>query len=133
MASIVNAQLSIRHDHNKRTAHAVVKCTVRFTGLEQCLMECCSKNRMFKLKCQLWGADSGLTGADDYLYTYGTVHYFPDGSPTSSEDRTFDVTVGEGLLNEDWGTDEVYGRLLLDNLFTQVSVKRNTNVVSHNF
>jgi hypothetical protein len=133
MASITNAQLTIHHDHRKKTAHAVVRCTVNFTGTELCLMRSCPEQRMFKLKCQLWGADSGLTGADDQLYTYGNVYYFPDSTPSGGESRSFDVTVGEGLLDEDWGTDEVYGRLTLQNLFTMVQVTKKTNQVSHNF
>ena len=84
MASITSAKLSIDHDHRKKTAHAVVRCKVRFTGTEICLMKACPEQRMFKLKCQLWGSDSGLTGADDYLYTYGTVYYFPDSTPSDT-------------------------------------------------
>ena len=71
MASITNATLHIHHDHGKDTARPHVTCTVNFTGTELCLMRACPEQNMFKLRCQLWGADSGLTGADDYLYTYG--------------------------------------------------------------
>jgi hypothetical protein len=97
------------------------------------MMRACPEERMFVLKCQLWGADSGFFGSDDFLYTYGDVFSFPDGSPSSPEDRTFDVTVGESLLDEDWGKDEVYGKLILRNLFTMVEKRKNTNVVSHSF
>jgi hypothetical protein len=79
------------------------------------------------------GADSGLTGGDDFLFTYTTAFFFPDGSPTAIESRTFDVTLGEGVLDEDWGQDEVYGRLLLTNLSTAVQVKKKTNTVHHSF
>lgn len=133
MASISNATLTITHDHRKKTAKPVVKCKVNFTPLEVCLMKGCPGQKMFKVKCQLWGEDSGLTGADDYLYTYGTVFYFPDATPAASESCTFDVTLGEGVLDEDWGTDEVYGKIILTNLFSQAQVKKNTNTVSHNF
>ena len=80
----------------EKTAKPVVKCKVHFTGLELCLIKSCPGQRMFKLKCQLWGKDSGLTGGDDFLYTYPTVFYFPDATPTSPESRTFEDTVGEG-------------------------------------
>ena len=133
MATITDAQLRITHDHEKRTARPVVTCKVNFTGMEYCLMKGCPEQNMFKLRCQLWGADSGLTGADDYLYTYGTVYFFPDPTPAGTESRTFDVTVGEGVLDEDWGTDEVYGKLILYNLFTLTSIKKKTNTVSHRF
>jgi hypothetical protein len=133
MANIADAQLRITHDHLKKTARAQVKCKVAFTPLEQCLMGACAGQKMFKLKCQLWGKDSLLTGGDDFLYTYGASHYFPDVSPTAMEERSFDVTLGEGVLDEDWGQDEVYGKLALVNLFTLVKIEKKTNTVSHHF
>jgi hypothetical protein len=84
---------------------------------------------LFKLKCQLWVEDSGLTGADDCLFTYQTVFFFPDATPTGSEIRTFEVVLGEGVLDEAWGQDEVYGKLILTNLFSLVPVTKKTNVV----
>ncbi len=132
MASITNAILSIAHDHEKKTAKVKVTCNINFTSLELCQMKSCRGN-WFKLKCQLWGEDSGLTGADDFLYTLSNVFYFPDGTPTATETRTFEVVVGEGLLDEDWGTDEVYAKLILYNLNTLVNISKNTNTVSHNF
>lgn len=133
MATITEAKITISHNHTKKTARPVVTCKVNFTGTELCLMKACPKQKMFKLKCQLWGEDSFLTGADDFLYTYNTVYYFPDPTPTSPESRQFDVTVGEGLLDEDWGQDEVYGKLILQNLFAWVKIQKKTNVVSHHF
>ena len=132
MASITNAVLSIAHDREKKIARVKVTCNVNFTALELCQMKSCRGN-WFKLKCQLWGDDSGLTGADDFLYTLSNVFYFPDGSPTATETRTFEVVVGEGLLDEDWGTDEVYAKLILYNLNTLVNITKNTNNVSHSF
>ena len=44
-----------------------------------------------------------------------------------------EATVGEGLLNEDLGTDEVYARMKLSNLYTLVTIAGNTNVVTHSF
>lgn len=133
MATITNAKLAIQHDHTKKLAHATVTCDVNFTALELCQMKSCREGRHFKLKCQLWGADSGLTGADDFLYTYTTVFYFPDGSPTATESRTFQVTLGEGVLDEDWGQDEVYGKLLLTNLTSSMVIAKKTNEVHHSF
>ena len=133
MATITNATLTLTHDHEKKTVRAVVKCNVNFTALEQCQMKACSQARFFKLKCQLWGEDSGLTGADDFLFTYSNVFFFPDATPAATESRTFDVLLGEGVLDEDWGEDEVYGLLKLVNLSTLVEVKKKTNTVSHRF
>jgi hypothetical protein len=133
MATITNAQLSITIDANKKTARPVVRCTVNFTPLELCQMKTCKEGPWFKLKCQLWGEDGGLTGADDFLFTYPTVFYFPDSTPNASESRTFDVTVGQGVLDEDWGEDEVYAKVLLTNLSSLVQVTKKSNVVHYSF
>lgn len=133
MATITNRILTLTHDHTKKTVRAVVKCTVNFTALELCQMKTCQEARFFKLKCQLWGADSGLTGDDDFLFTYSNVFFFPDSTPAATESRTFDVLLGEGVLDEDWGQDEIYGLLMLTNLSTLVQVTRKTNEVSHSF
>jgi len=133
MATITNASLSLAHDKHKKTVNSVVRCTVNFTALELCHMKTCKEARHFKLKCQLWGEDSGLTGADDFLFTYATVFFFPDATPAASESRTFEVLLGEGVLDEDWGQDEVYGKLILTNLYTLVKVTKRTNVVHHSF
>jgi hypothetical protein len=133
MASITDVKLRISHDQDKKLAHVEVSCKLAFTTLEVCLMQACEKSRLFKLKCGLWGEDSWFTGADDYLYTMPDVYFFPDGSPSLSESRTFKVTVGEGLLDEDWGRDEVYARVYLSNYLTQTTISRKSNVVKHHF
>ena len=133
MAKIMNAVLSLSHDHTKKTVRAVAKCTVKFSELELCEMKTCNIANMFKLKCKLRGKDSGLTGSDDQLFTYPSATFFPDADPTSAEHRTFDVLLGEGVLDEDWGQDEVYARFQLVNLYTLVSISKDSNVVSHSF
>jgi hypothetical protein len=132
MATITNPILSLVHDHKKKLVNAVVKCNVNFTALELCQMKTC-QGRHFKVKCQLWGADSGLTGADDFLFTYSSVFYFPDPTPTAIENVTFTVTLGEGVLDEDWGEDEVYGLVKLTNLISLIEVRKKTNTVHHSF
>ena len=133
MATITNARLSLRHDHTKKTVLAIVNCDVNFTDLELCQMKICEGARLFKLKCQLWGADGGLTFGDDFLYTYSDVFFFPDTSPNAKENRTFEVLLSEGVLDEDSGQDEVYGLLRLYNLSTLNVIKKKTNEVSHSF
>ena len=96
-------------------------------------MKTCAGSRLFKLKCQLWGADSGLTGANDFLFTYSNVFFFPDSTPAATESRKFEVVLGEGVLDEDWGEDEVYGLLILVNLSSLVQITKKTNTVSHSF
>ncbi len=133
MATITNAVLTLAHDHRKKTVQATAKCRVNFTELELCQMKNCAGARFFKLKCQLWGEDSGLNFGDDFLFTYSQAFFFPDSSPAASEDRTFDVLLGEGVLDEDWGQDEVYALFKLVNLYTTAEVKKKSNVVSHSF
>lgn len=132
MATITDRRLNLTHDRVKQTVKAVVTCKVNFTPLEQCQMKTCP-GRHFKLKCQLWGADSGLNGADDFLFTYQDVFFFSDATPTATESRTFTVVLGEGVLDEDWGQDEIYGLLTLTNLSTLVQVRNKTNEVAHSF
>src|SRR5215204_1665085 len=132
MASITNRKLTLAHDHAKKTVRAVVTCDVNFTPLELCQMKTC-KERAFKLKCQLWGQDSGLNFGDDFLFTYSDIFFFPVGNPPATENRTFSVLLGEGVLDEDWGQDEVYGLLKLTNLTTSAEIKKKTNTVSHSF
>lgn len=133
MATITDRKLTLTHDHAKKTVRAVVTCNVNFTALELCQMKACPNARHFKLKCQLWGEDSGLNFGDDFLFTYQDVFFFPDPTPTATESRTFTVLLGEGVLDEDWGEDEVYGLLKLINLSTLVQVQKKTNTVSHSF
>lgn len=54
---------------------------------------------------KLWGADSGLTGADDYLYSIPTSAFYSQNSPLT---RTRKFEVANSILDEDWGKDEVY-------------------------
>jgi len=133
MASITNAKLVVSHDHEKKLVHPIVTCDVNFTPLELCQMRACRESRHFKLKCQLWGEDGGFTGADDFLYTYSNVFYFPDATPSATEHCKFDVILGEGVLDEDWGEDEVYGLLRLVKLDSGSELKKKTNTVSHHF
>lgn len=134
MATITDQKLAITHDHTKKTARCFVTAKLNFDPLERFLMQ---QGLRFKLKCELWGDDSGLTGSDDKLFTYTPAKYFPDRTPTPTEDVTFDVTLGEGVLDEDGFlggyVDEVYGKLTLNNLYTLVTVTKNTNVVAHRF
>ncbi len=132
MNSISNAVLTISHDHARKTAKVKVTCKVNFGSVEYTLMRN-NPGNWFKLKCILMGADSGFNGADDHLYTIPQIFYFPDATGTQSEVRNFEVTVGEGLLDEDWGTDEIYARLELVPLVFGTIAKRNTNTVSHSF
>lgn len=130
MATITSAKLSISRDRTKKTATPTVTCGVSFTPFEINQMQ---QGLRFRLRCQLWGADSGLTGGDDLLFTYPNLKFFPDSSPTSTEEVTFSAVVGEGVLDEDLGTDEIFGKLILTNEFTLNEVKKNTPEVTGDF
>src|SRR5262245_7245815 len=97
MATITERRLSLAHDTTKKTVRAVASCKVNFSAYEQNEMR---EGLRFKLQCKLWGADSGLTGKDDHLYTYTPPKYFPDPTPTGSETAVFEVVLGEGVLDE---------------------------------
>ncbi|HEX8283897.1 MAG TPA: hypothetical protein VF588_11110 [Pyrinomonadaceae bacterium] len=112
----------------------MVKCKVNFTRLELCQMKTCNQIKLFKLKCQLWGADDGFFDRTDILlFTYSNVFFCPDATPNANENAAFEVAVGEGVLYEDTRTDEIFGRLLLTNLYTQMQVTKKTSQVSHSF
>lgn len=130
MATLTNANLAITVDSVKKTAKCVVTVRVFFTGYEREEMK---QGLKFVLHCSLWGEDLGnWLNPDDFLISYASK-CFPDLTPTSPEDVVFDITVGVSLLDEDWGTDEVYGLLTLKNLYTGNKVKAKTNVVKRKF
>ncbi|HEX6428813.1 MAG TPA: hypothetical protein VF008_14055 [Niastella sp.] len=139
MAAITSAVLTISHDHAKKTATPVVKTTVQFNHIELKQMAT-FPGRWFKLKCEIWSKDTLFNdplriwdSTDDRLFTFSDVFYFPDGSQTAAESRTFQHVVGEGLLDEDGLTDEIYVIVRLTNLISGVTVTKKSNVVSHSF
>jgi hypothetical protein len=134
MASITKAKLTISKTPANGTALCTVDCTVSFSSYEMGEMK---KGLKFRLDCSLWGEDLGnWLNPDDFIFNY-TSKFFPDATPTSSENYQFKETLGLGLLNEDpsllFPTDEVYGLLTLKNLYTQIKVQKKTNVVTGNF
>ncbi|HSV72867.1 MAG TPA: hypothetical protein VLH79_03815 [Chthonomonadales bacterium] len=130
MATITGANLAVTVDNAKKTARCVVSCRVFYTAYEMREMR---EGLRFALHCSLWGEDLGMwLNPDDFLYSYPSRH-FPDATPTNPESASFEVTLGLSLLDEDWGTDEVYGLLTLKNLYTGNKVKAKTNVVKRKF
>jgi hypothetical protein len=133
MPTLTNRTLTITRDPRKKTARCVVKCNVNFNALELCQMKACPKASHYRLRCRLMGEDNGLgalINPDDVLFIYSDIFNFPDPTPTATEARTFDITVGESLLDEDIGRDEIYGLLILTNLATNAQLKKKTNVVT---
>jgi len=134
MATITKADLAISRDTGKHLATPVVSCRMTFTAAELALMKLLTGQRVYKLSCELWGADSWPLGGDDKRFRYPTVYFFGDATPTANESRTFTVTLGQGVLDEDIGSDEIYAKLILANvLFPGPAVVRKTNEVSASF
>ncbi len=131
MATITNANLSLKRDAIKKLVSVKLTAKINFTELELCMMKTCKDSRLFKVKGQLWGEDSiFFTGNDDFLYTFPNTIPFPDSTPNSTEVVTFETTVGENLLDEDWGRDEVYGKILLYNNLANTVLQKKSNVVT---
>ena len=130
MASIVNAKLAIKTDLSTQTSRCVTTCRIIFTSYE---VQQIKEGLKFSLNANLWGEDLGnWLNPDDFIFSYATK-IFPDATPTAIEDVTFEAVLGNSLLNEDWGTDEVYAQLTLKNLYTGNKVKAKTNVIKREF
>ena len=132
MATITSAKLEVGNNSSTGTSNCIVTCRVTFTKYEQNEMK---EGLKFALHCALWGEDNGpnaLINPDDFIFSYASKH-FPDATPSSPEMVTFNATLGTSLLNEDFGTDEVYGRLRLKNLYTGKIVSAKTNVIKRHF
>jgi len=132
MPTITNATIAIAIGLPGNKAKVTVAAQIRFSPFELFLM----KNGLrFSLGCNVWGEDLGQgnwLNADDFIFSYATK-FFPDATPTGVESVTFDATVNRSILDEDLGTDEVYGQLTLKNLHDGSMVKAKTNVVKHSF
>jgi hypothetical protein len=82
---------------------------------------------------RLWGSDSGLTGSNGFLYTYPSLKLFPDATISQVESVKFQSEIGEGVLSEDVGGDEIYGLLRLTNMLSGGVISKKTNEVSGSF
>jgi hypothetical protein len=132
VASITNAKIEIGSNASAGTSNCVVTCKVIFNQFELNQMK---EGLRFSLNCALWGEDLGqgnFFNPDDYIFSYGTK-FFPDANPSNPEVPVFTAVLATNLLNEDFGTDEVYGQLRLKNLYTNIAVRAKTNVIRRNF
>lgn len=131
MAAIVSASLKITVSSSKVTP--VVTYKLQFNQGDLNLMK--QYPNLFRVRCALWGADSGLNGGDDKLYIYPVTRYYPDTTPTALEEGSFTATLNKGAeLDEDWESqDEVYAKVSLINALCGVTISRNSNQVSGSF
>ncbi len=101
MANVYNVTLS-RKAKSGAISEMTVAYKVAFNEFER------NTKVRFREYVQLWGADSGLTGADDYLHSVPTSAFYSQSS-TLTRTRKFDVATS--VLDEDWGKDEVYAKV----------------------
>ncbi len=133
MATITNRRLTLTPGANN-TIITTVKCRVNFNPFEMAHMLALPAVSHYQLRCQLWGRDTivGEDLIDDLRFIYPIVKFFPDATPTASEDFAFTIVLPRAFLNEDVvGLDEIYGRLTLRSHHSLVPVAGGrTNTVS---
>lgn len=114
MAGMVGPTLTLTRDRATKTVRAVATCRINFNDFELVAME---QGAHFRLRAKLFGADPG--GADD-LFTFNPHKIYPDATPGDVEDATFEETLGEEVLDEDFGVavDEIFATF---ELFSQVT------------
>jgi hypothetical protein len=82
----------------------------------------------YKLRCNIRGEDPIF---DDALFTMPNIYEFSNHNyPTSAY---WQHDVDRSYLNEDWGTDEVYAKIILMNLTQHFTNVRKTNVIKREF
>jgi hypothetical protein len=95
MATITNPNLELKPDQSTKTVLATVTGKLKFTPYEMSQMQ---QGLRFRLKCELWGADSGFPdNGDDKLYSYSEIKTYPDSTPISSEPIKFEKLSGQVL------------------------------------
>jgi hypothetical protein len=131
MPSITNRVLTIERREGGKNYNVRVECDIQFTDIELCQMKVCGEEtKLYKLKCSVLGDDPVF---DDFLFSYSDVKYYPEGNPIPKEHAIFETSASGGLLNEDWGTDDLFARLTLQNLASHVSIEKDTDVIHANF
>jgi hypothetical protein len=123
MAGMANAELTLTRDRAAKTVRAVATCRILFNKFELSAME---QGLQFRLRAKLFGADA-LTRDDD-LFTYTPYKIYPDATPGSIEDLTFEETLADEVLDESVIlTDRIYAMFELTNLSTpQPPLRRKT-------
>lgn len=104
MPKLTDPKLSIKVAAGSPDATVTASVDVSFSESEKTLIKLLSLN--YKLTCRIRGADSGLTGGDNALFTLGNVSVSDSGNNIS-----FTRVVSRDRLDEDSGSkDEVYAR-----------------------
>jgi len=79
----------------------------------------------FREYIQLWGEDSGLTGADDFLYNFPTSAF---NSQSSTLTRTRKKDIATDILDEDWGKDEVYAKVKVVPIIPSADTEKSNEI-----
>jgi hypothetical protein len=123
MATIVNAHLA-RQAVPGGISRMTVTYSVNFSQVEQTMRP------SYAEVIELFGADGGLTGADDFLFRASQGSFQATGAASINRTRVFDV--GTHILNEDWGKDEVYAKIRVSPR-TPTGDTAKTNEISGDF
>jgi hypothetical protein len=106
MAKLTIPNLSIKLISGTNNADVTATVLSTLTPFEKALVD--TLGLKFKLKCKLWGEDSGFNGEDDELYSFGSK------TITQSGPSTFKATINRSTLDEDSvGNDEIYAKFTL--------------------
>ncbi len=107
MPTLSDPRLSITVASGTPNATVTASCDVRFSDIEKLLIQLLQGKLHYRLTCRIRGADSGLLGPDNALFTLGNV----DNIVGDRQNVTFTRTVNRDMLDEDSvGEDEVYAR-----------------------
>jgi hypothetical protein len=132
MAKISNVYLKITVGSNKLTPE--VTYSLYFTEGDLNLLKLYPD--LYSVRCELWGADSGFNGGDDKVYVYPITRHYPkaNGGTLPLEMGKFEAVLNKGAeLDEDWGGDEIYAKVILTNNFAGTKTAKNSNEVSGSF
>src|SRR5262245_18743819 len=116
MASLSRPALMMDFDHERQTVWVRVRCTVRVSDIERCLMTSCP-GTWFVVQAYLFGDDGpdGPSG-DRSLYYFQPSKSYGAHVPSERTRVTFIDQLAWSVLDEDDGVDEVYARVTLRNL-----------------
>ena len=104
MPKLSDPKLAIKVSSGSPDATVTASVDVSFSDTEKTLIKLL--NLKYRLTCRIRGADSGLQGGDNALFTLGNVSVDSDRNNVS-----FERIVSRDRLDEDnVGQDEVYAR-----------------------
>ena len=127
MATLSNPTLTIKLISGTNNVDVTATAVVKLTAFETNLIK--NLGLKFKIKCMLWGQDSGFNGGDDDLFS------FPTQTVTAAGTFTFKGTVSRDLLDEDLGNDEIYAKFTLQSAepIFALSISKRSPVITGNF